>query len=139
MVKIFNLEDIGKVAEWFWAQCGDQKVIAMYGEMGVGKTTFIHQLCIEKGVKDAVSSPTFSLINAYLLPSGQNMYHIDLYRIKDEEEARAAGMEDALYSGDICLVEWPEKALGIFPESRMEVFLQLNDDYSRTIKCVFKK
>jgi tRNA threonylcarbamoyladenosine biosynthesis protein TsaE len=138
MEKTFGITEIEAVAEWFWQQFVNFKVIAFYGEMGVGKTTLIHQLCKIIGVKDAVSSPTFSLINSYKTPSGSTIYHIDLYRIRDEEEARAAGMEDALYSGEICLVEWPEKALGIFPETRVEVHLMLNSDYTRHIKLSFK-
>ena len=138
MEKTFSITEIETVAEWFWEHCGNFNVIAFYGEMGVGKTTLIHQLCKIKGVEDAVSSPTFSLINSYQMPSGSKLYHIDLYRIRDEEEAREAGMEDALYSGDLCLVEWPEKALGIFPETRVEVHLTLNADYTRHIKLSLK-
>jgi tRNA threonylcarbamoyladenosine biosynthesis protein TsaE len=138
MEKTFGITEIEAVAEWFWQQCGNFRVIAFYGEMGVGKTTLIHQLCKIIGVKDAVSSPTFSLINSYKTPSGSTIYHIDLYRIRDDEEARVAGMEDALFSGEICLVEWPEKALGIFPETRVEVHLTLNLDYTRHIKLSFK-
>jgi len=138
MEKTFGITEIEAVADWFWEQCGNFKVIAFYGEMGVGKTTLIHQLCKTKGIKDAVSSPTFSLINSYKMPSGSTLYHIDLYRIKDEEEAREAGMEDAIYSGEICMVEWPEKALGIFPETRVDVILTLNPDYTRHIKLFYK-
>jgi tRNA threonylcarbamoyladenosine biosynthesis protein TsaE len=138
MEKTFGISGIAAVAEWFWQHCEGYKVFAFYGEMGVGKTTFIHQLCENKGIIDAVSSPTFSLINAYKMPSGSTLYHIDLYRIKDEEEAREAGMEDALYSGEICMVEWPERALGIFPESRVEVHLSLQPDYTRHIKLFYR-
>jgi tRNA threonylcarbamoyladenosine biosynthesis protein TsaE len=72
------------------------------------------------------------------MPSGSTLYHIDLYRIKDEEEAREAGMEDAIYSGEICMVEWPERALRIFPETRVDVILTLNPDYTRHIKLFYK-
>ena len=82
--------------------------------MGAGKTTFIHELCAVKGVIDPVGSPTFSIINEYRYPGGK-IFHIDLYRLKDEEEALRAGVEDVLYSGDLCLVEWPARAPGIFP------------------------
>jgi tRNA threonylcarbamoyladenosine biosynthesis protein TsaE len=106
----FKLENINDAARWFWEQIGDHSVIAMYGHMGAGKTSFVHALCDVKLVTDPVSSPTFSLINEYLLPGGGKIFHIDLYRIKDEEEAIQAGIEDVLYSGIVGFVEWPEKA-----------------------------
>jgi tRNA threonylcarbamoyladenosine biosynthesis protein TsaE len=110
----FHLRDIEAAAEAFWRHFPAQKVFAFHGEMAAGKTTFIHALCQLKGVKDTVGSPTFSIINEYQYPGGK-IYHIDLYRLKDEEEALRAGVEDVLYSGDLCLVEWPDRAPGIFP------------------------
>jgi tRNA threonylcarbamoyladenosine biosynthesis protein TsaE len=92
--------------------------------MGTGKTTFIAALCRAKGVQSIPSSPTFSLINEYTLMSGDPIYHIDLYRLRDEEEAREAGVEDCLFSGNFCLVEWPEKAPGIFPENTLHVRIE---------------
>ena len=80
--------------------------------MGSGKTTFIHALCDVLGVTDAVGSPTFSIINQYQMADGQTLYHLDLYRINDDEEAVQAGIEEVLYSGDYCMVEWPEKIPG---------------------------
>jgi tRNA threonylcarbamoyladenosine biosynthesis protein TsaE len=133
---LFNLENIDDAARWFWEQLGDRKVIAMHGHMGTGKTSFVHALCDVKQVTDPVSSPTFSLVNEYLVPGGDKIYHIDLYRIKDEEEAIQAGIEDVLYSGIVCFVEWPEKAPAIFPPGSLEVQLSVNPDQSRTIKLL---
>jgi len=101
---LFNLGEIKKVAKEFWQEAGEGKVIAFHGKMGAGKTTFIHALCDVKEVSSPVGSPTFSLINQYEYPDGL-IYHIDLYRLNDEQEAIRAGIEDCLYSGDTCLLE----------------------------------
>ena len=98
--------------------------------MGAGKTTFIHALCEVKGVKDVVGSPTFSIINEYSYPGGM-IFHIDLYRLKNEEEAIRAGVEDCLYSDHICFVEWPERAPGIFPPDAIHAYIELIDSDTR--------
>jgi tRNA threonylcarbamoyladenosine biosynthesis protein TsaE len=130
-VKItYILKEINAAATQFWNKVGDKKVIAFHGNMGSGKTTFIHALCEAKGVKDVVGSPTFSIINEYYFPSGK-IFHIDLYRLKDEEEALRAGIEDCLYSDHICFVEWPEKAPGIFPTDTVHVFIEITNSETR--------
>jgi tRNA threonylcarbamoyladenosine biosynthesis protein TsaE len=91
--------------------------------MGAGKTTFIHAICNVLHVKDVVGSPTFSIINEYMAGSGDIIFHLDLYRLKDEEEAIAAGVEDCLYSGNLCLLEWPEKATRILPPDTLHCSL----------------
>jgi tRNA threonylcarbamoyladenosine biosynthesis protein TsaE len=101
--------------------------------MGAGKTTLIHALCDEKGVTSTVGSPTFSIINEYSYPGGR-LFHIDLYRLKDEEEAVRAGVEDCLYSGDICLVEWPGRAEGILPENTLKVEIDVINQDTRIIR-----
>ncbi len=132
----FGLENIHEAAQWFWDQVGDKPVVALQGPMGAGKTSFVHALCDLKHVKDPVTSPTFSLVNEYLLPDGQKIYHMDLYRLRDDEEAMQAGIEDILYSGACCFVEWPEKARGIFPPATLSAQLGVNDDQSRTIQLL---
>src|SRR6187549_746500 len=127
MEQTFSLEKINEVAKAFWNEVGEKKVFAFHGQMGAGKTTFIHALCDAKNVKDVVGSPTFSIINEYAYDcdgTTRALFHIDLYRLKDEEEAIRAGVEDALYSGYICLVEWPERAAGIFPEDTVHVYIE---------------
>ena len=126
----YRLNEINGAAIWFWQATDDKKVIAFHGAMGSGKTTFIHALCEVKGVKDVVGSPTFSIINEYCFPGGM-IYHIDLYRLKDEQEATRAGVEDCLYSDHICFVEWPEKAPGIFPIDSIHVFIEVVDSETR--------
>ena len=128
----FQLQDIAHAASVFWQVYPLQSVFAFHGNMGAGKTTFIHGLCEAKGVTDTVGSPTFSIINEYRYPGG-SIFHIDLYRLKDEEEAIRAGVEDVLYSGDICLVEWPERAPDIFPPDTVQVRLEVLDPDTRKI------
>jgi tRNA threonylcarbamoyladenosine biosynthesis protein TsaE len=132
----FSLENIREVAMAFWKMAGEAKVIAFHGQMGAGKTTFIHALCEVKGVKDTVSSPTFSIINEYAYTENgisNKIFHLDLYRLKDEEEAIQAGVEDCLYSDNICLAEWPEKAPGIFPVDTLHVYIEAIDSANRKL------
>lgn len=126
---IFKLKDIDKSAKIFLEKTKAYKTIALHGEMGAGKTTFVHALCNELGVKDNIGSPTFSIINQYQTYTGEIIYHIDLYRLKDEEEAIQTGVEGCLYSGNYCFVEWPDRAPGIFPEDTLHVsIVTVNND-----------
>lgn len=136
-----TLENIQQCAYYFWEQV-QGRVFAFHGEMGAGKTTFIAALCAAKGVTGHVSSPTFSLINEYTyndegLPG--RMFHIDLYRLKDEEEAILAGVEDCLYSGDICFVEWPEKIPSLLPENSVDIYLHPVNTNTRLLKIDFHR
>jgi tRNA threonylcarbamoyladenosine biosynthesis protein TsaE len=134
---IFSVETLKETSAAFLKEAGSATVFAFHGPMGAGKTTFIHALCEELGVKDVVGSPTFSIINEYRYSADGKMkplYHMDLYRLRDEEEAQRAGVEDALYSGHICLVEWPEKAPGIFPEHTIHVYIELVDTHTRRLR-----
>jgi tRNA threonylcarbamoyladenosine biosynthesis protein TsaE len=133
MERIFTLSAIQSLAKEFWLAWPDKKIFCFSGQLGAGKTTFIHALCEIKRVQDTVSSPTFSIINEYAYPGG-TIYHIDLYRIKDEEEALRAGVEDCLYSGEIWLVEWPERAPGIFPPASLWLQLDTVDKTRRKIR-----
>ena len=132
MELVFQLSAIEKVADAFWHAFPLQRIFAFHGNMGAGKTTFIHALCAARGVIDTVGSPTFSIINEYRYPGGK-IYHLDLYRLKDEEEALRAGVEDVLYSGDFCLVEWPDRAPGLFPPDAVHCWLEILDPETRKI------
>jgi tRNA threonylcarbamoyladenosine biosynthesis protein TsaE len=133
MEVIFKLENIQEAANQFLAAAGSAKVFAFHGEMGAGKTTFIHALCEAMGVQGNISSPTFSIINQYASNNGNTIYHMDLYRLKDENEAVNAGVEDCLYSGNICMVEWPGKAPGIFPDDSLHITISVVDADTRKL------
>ena len=133
----FTIDKINTVAKSFWTAAAGKTVFAFHGLMGAGKTTFIHALCDAKGIMDVVGSPTFSIINEYEYDcegTKKPLFHLDLYRIKDEEEALRAGVEDALFSGFICLVEWPEKAAGLFPDNTLHAFIDVVDDKTRRLR-----
>jgi tRNA threonylcarbamoyladenosine biosynthesis protein TsaE len=130
----YTLGEIDIAAKKLLANIGVHKVFAFNGEMGAGKTTFIHALCEALGVKDAITSPTFSIINQYKTDSGETIYHIDLYRLKDDEEAINAGVEDCLFSKNICLVEWPDKASGIFPDDTVQISISILNGNSRKMQ-----
>ena len=129
----FLLDEIGKVAGQFLKMIATHKVIAFHGEMGSGKTTFIAALCKTLGVSDKVSSPTFSIINSYKM-GGQMVYHIDLYRVDNEREAIDAGVEDCVNSGNLCFVEWPEKAARLFTENTVHAYLNSTGINTRKLR-----
>ncbi len=114
---------------------GDATVYAFYGEMGAGKTTLISELCHALGVEeDEISSPTFSLINEYRSSTtAELIYHFDLYRLKNLEEAFDIGVEDYFDSGALCLLEWPERIQDILPDDTVRVDVTVNADNSRDI------
>ena len=130
----FSLNEIESAAKKLLVQTDGYKVFAFHGEMGAGKTTFIHALCKAMEVEDVVSSPTFSIINQYKTKPGETIYHMDLYRVKDENEAISAGVENCLCSGNICLVEWPEKAAGILPDGTLHLYITSIAENTRKLK-----
>lgn len=134
MELIYTLDNIEAAAKEFTNITNAFKVFAFEGEMGAGKTTFIHALCEVAGVTDGISSPTFSIINQYITTQRQLIYHIDLYRLKNEEEAIQAGVEDCLYSGNTCFVEWPQKAPGLFPDGTLHAAITAIDTNTRKLK-----
>ena len=133
----FSIEELPAVAKEWWASTGDARVFALHGPMGAGKTTLVSALCRSLGIQDPVTSPTFSLVNEYRLPDGKAFYHIDLYRIRDEDEAEQAGIAECLYAGDYCVVEWPEKAPGIFPPGTLHAWIEPTGPGTRRLKIEY--
>ena len=132
----FTIKDIDKAAKVVLEALGDKKVLALEGEMGAGKTTLSQEICRQLGVTSSMSSPTFSIINEYEAGNGDSIYHLDLYRLKDEEEAINAGVEDTLYSGKYCLVEWPAIAKNIFPAETMYLYIKAIGPTEREIEIL---
>lgn len=135
-IRINSLAELPAAAKQFVEQMGDETVYAFYGEMGVGKTTFIAELCRALGVEeDVANSPSFSIINEYRSETtAELIYHFDLYRLENIEEALDIGVEDYFDSGALCLLEWPERIEDILPDDTVKVSITLNDDHSRTLK-----
>jgi tRNA threonylcarbamoyladenosine biosynthesis protein TsaE len=130
----FSLDKIDAAAQNFVALAGQHKVFAFHGEMGAGKTTFINAVCKALAVNDVLSSPTFSIINEYRTNKGLIIYHMDLYRLKDEAEAIAAGVEDALFSENICFIEWPENAARLLPENTVHCYINTINNNERKLQ-----
>lgn len=129
---IDNVDNIRTVARDFVNNIGDSRVIAFYGKMGAGKTTFIKAICEEQGVQDVITSPTFAIVNEYTADDGP-IYHFDFYRIKKLEEVYDMGYEDYFFSGALCLMEWPELIEDILPEDTLRVRITENADGTRTV------
>ncbi len=112
----YTLEQINAAAMQSIKSSNNRKIWSFEGEMGAGKTTIIKAICHTLGVIDEVSSPTFSLVNEYKTKDGKTIYHFDFYRIKNIEEVYDIGYEDYFFSGNICLIEWPEKIKELLKE-----------------------
>jgi tRNA threonylcarbamoyladenosine biosynthesis protein TsaE len=134
-IHIDNLESIDQAADQFVKAMGDETVYAFYGEMGAGKTTFINALCRRLGVSDdPTGSPTFAIINEYRSDTtAELIYHFDLYRLENLEEAYDIGVEDYFDSGALCLIEWPERIDDILPNDTVRVDIKVNEDGSRDL------
>ena len=132
-ISIASTEDLERAAKEFLQAIGSERLIALYGSMGAGKTTFTAALCKVLGVEDPVCSPTFTLVNEYRLPDGGMMYHFDFYRLKNSGEALDIGLYDYLDSGCLCLMEWPEVIEDLLPEETLAVHLEVLPDGSRML------
>ena len=132
--EINSVEELSQVSEYLLGLREESDIIAFYGPMGVGKTTLIKNLCHRMGVTDEVNSPTFAIVNEYVTMEGESVYHFDFYRIKKLEEVYDIGYENYFYSGNLCLLEWPEMIEPLMPEKFIRVDIALgNTDDSRRI------
>ena len=129
----FTISQINDVAKQILAY-QPQKIVLFNGEMGVGKTTLIKELCAVLGVKNTISSPTFSIVNEYQIDNNTAVYHFDLYRLKSSEEALDMGIDDYLYSNQWCFIEWSEKIIELIPEKHSIVQLSVLDNGMRTLE-----
>ncbi len=123
----------GAAREFIKAMQPDDRIYAIYGKMGAGKTTFIKALCQELGVGDNVTSPTFAIVNAYHSPKHGDIFHFDFYRIKKLEEVFDMGFEDYFYSGSYCFIEWPELVEDLLPATAVKVTVAETDGGKRII------
>ena len=132
-IEINQLSDLQEAAVALLNFSGENTIFVFEGEMGAGKTTFIKAICAALGIDDLVSSPTFSIVNEYESGGGKVVYHFDFYRIKNLNEAYDIGYEEYFYSGNICLIEWPEKIAEILPEKHVRVKIELTATDQRTM------
>ncbi len=129
----YNEVELQEVARKLISNFGHLKVWCFDAEMGAGKTTLTKAICKELGVRDEMSSPTFSIVNEYLTDKNQDIYHFDFYRLKNMEEAMDIGVEDYLFSGNLCLLEWPEIIEPLLPDEYLQISIKLVGDYTRSL------
>ncbi|WP_300568985.1 tRNA (adenosine(37)-N6)-threonylcarbamoyltransferase complex ATPase subunit type 1 TsaE [Flavobacterium sp.] len=129
----FNLDEINTVVEKVLAE-NPEKVILFNGEMGAGKTTFIKSLCKKLGVENPTSSPTFSLVNEYQITTNQLVYHFDMYRLKNQNEALDMGIDEYLYSGNWCFIEWAENIPDLIPKNHSVITISVLNDGKRSLE-----
>ena len=122
-INIPTLADLPEAARKFHSGIGDDHIFAFIAPMGGGKTTFISEVCRQLGVTDDISSPTFAIVNEYRGDEGRRICHFDCYRIEEDSEAEDMGIEDYFYSGDLCLIEWPDRIETFLPEDTVVVRL----------------
>ena len=130
-ITIDSLSDLPKVADLVLESLNGRNVVAFFAPMGAGKTTLISTLMETLGSEDIVTSPTFALVNQYYTETREPVYHFDFYRINSINEAFDMGYEEYFYSGDLCLVEWPEKVEPLLPEDTMVVKIEIVDENTR--------
>jgi tRNA threonylcarbamoyladenosine biosynthesis protein TsaE len=132
---IFSIKDLPKAVDWVLEKANGRRKIMLYGEMGAGKTTFTKAFCTHLGVENTTSSPTFSLINEYFYKNTEgslsSIYHIDLYRLRNLEEALDIGIEDYLDDDNYCLIEWPDIIAPLFPAAVFKIEIKLEGNSAR--------
>jgi tRNA threonylcarbamoyladenosine biosynthesis protein TsaE len=135
---ITNTDALPQVATQLLGWAGTRRKMAFYGEIGAGKTTFIQTICAQMGVREAVVSPTFALVHEYTFINAggqeQHLYHLDLYRLQQQQEALDIGIEDMLYDEEVyCFIEWPELIETLLPEDTMRIKIEVLNKSERKI------
>jgi tRNA threonylcarbamoyladenosine biosynthesis protein TsaE len=133
MNKNYSLQNLSSIAAEIISSVKN-KTLLFYGEMGVGNTTLIKEICQQLGILDNISSPTFSLVNEYQTSKEEKVFHFDFYRIEEEEEALDIGIEEYFDSDAWCLVEWPENIENLLPLDAVQIHLSISDDEQRNIQ-----
>lgn len=134
---VHSLQELDSCIPDVLSALAGRRKIMLYGDMGAGKTTFVKAFCRCLGVQETTASPTFSLINQYSYPEKDGsralFHHLDLYRLKNVQEAFDIGIEDLLYDPWYCVVEWPQIAEGLFPDTAAKIHLEIKGETSRRI------
>jgi len=125
------IDELSLIAKAILEKYSQERVFALRGAMGAGKTTFMQAMTAQLGSSGQVSSPTFAIANEYVCEKGRFIYHFDFYRIKNEKEAIDIGFEDYLYSGNYCFIEWAEKVENLLPEETVNIFITINEKDKR--------
>jgi tRNA threonylcarbamoyladenosine biosynthesis protein TsaE len=133
MKKTYSISELNLIAKEIIA-ASKSRMLLFYGEMGVGKTTLIKEICKELGIEDVANSPTFSLVNEYHTANSEIVYHFDFYRIEDENEAHDIGIEDYFYSDAWCLIEWPQNIQNLLPLESTEIHISILENGNRNIQ-----
>jgi len=131
-IRVNQERELPQAATTILKFAGDEKIFLFEGEMGAGKTTLIKSICHSLGMKEMVSSPTYSIVNEYIYPGGK-IYHFDFFRIKSQSEALDIGLEEYLSSGDFCFIEWPENISDLWPNHFIEIMIVENESGERLI------
>ena len=132
-----NLGELDAVAKEILSFLEGQRILAIIGKMGAGKTTLIKSFCDVLGVQETVSSPTFSLVNEYTDAAGGSVFHFDFYRIQKLEEVYDIGYEEYFYSGNYCFIEWPEMISNLLPENHAKIHIEVNEKEGRIFTCSY--
>lgn len=133
-IHIDSLDELPEAAQTVLEALENRTVVAFHGEMGAGKTTLISAMLAQMGSTDCVTSPTFALVNQYRTREQRTVYHFDFYRINRIEEAYDFGYEEYFYSGNLCLVEWPERVEELLPDDVANLYIRVTGPTSRTIE-----
>ena len=136
-ITINSLDEYPKAAREFIRFMEKGRIFAFYGKMGSGKTTFIKSICEELGVEDTINSPTFAIVNEYEDRDMNTIYHFDFYRIKSIAEVYNMGYEEYFYGGAYCFMEWPELVEELLPEETIKVYIEENEETTRTVRIMF--